>query len=89
MRSNSPRRNPPAWLRYSAADQGDQRAKSTPPSRREGTQNTGSAHKTVLNPPLHRLGFSGEAGAVGCVCLRPKAEFYAAARFARKTEGSP
>ncbi|MHB1619480.1 MAG: tyrosine-type recombinase/integrase [Sulfuricella sp.] len=38
---------------------------------------------------LHRLGFSGESGIVGCVCLRPKAEFNAAARFARKTEGSP
>ncbi|MBZ0095277.1 MAG: hypothetical protein K8H75_07925, partial [Sulfuricella sp.] len=55
----------------------------------EGIQNTGSAHKTFFNPPLHRLGFPGEAGAVGCVCLRPKAEFNAAARFARKTEGSP
>ncbi|GAO37609.1 hypothetical protein SCT_3045 [Sulfuricella sp. T08] len=55
----------------------------------EGNQNTGYAHKTDLNPPLHRLGFSGESGAVGCVCLRPKAEFNAAARFARKIEGSP
>jgi len=39
--------------------------------------------------PLHRLGFPGESGVVGCVCLRPKAEFNAAARFARKIEGSP
>jgi hypothetical protein len=91
LRSDSPRSNPPAWLRYSAADQGGPKSKKTQnrPPLREGTQNTGSAHKTVLNPPLRRLGFPGEAGAVGCVCLRPKAEFYAAARFTRKTEGNP
>ena len=48
----------------------------------------GFAHKTLI-PLLRRLGSPGESGEVGCVCLRPKAEFYAAARFARKTEGSP
>jgi len=35
----------------------------------------GSAHKTVFNPPLHRLGFTKRSGAVGEDCLSAKREF--------------
>jgi hypothetical protein len=92
LRSDSPRRLPPARLCCSAVDQGDRKNKNrtSPPSppRRGGHPKHGLRPQDP-NPPLHRLGFPGESGAVGCVCLRPKAEFNAAARFTRKTEGSP
>ena len=88
-RSDSPRRNPPAWLRYSAADQGDRKAKQhkTALPERGGHPNTGSAHKTS-NPPLRRLGFPKIGGRRRGLSER-KAPSFAAARFFRKTEGSP
>ncbi|MDP2878799.1 MAG: hypothetical protein Q8N74_04640, partial [Sulfuricella sp.] len=82
LRQCSPTAPGPAVLLGGGARGPKSKTTQNRPPCREGTHNT-------KIPLLHRLGFSGEAGAGGCVCLWPKAEFNAAARFARKTEGSP
>jgi len=54
LRSNSPRRNPPAWLRYSAADQGDRKTiqnRPPPPGRTPKTRATPTKPKSPSAPP--------------------------------------